>query len=156
MSCSTFYLLVSCQFFVVIFLIVVKFFENLNATVWPLICYSFKFVRTCASLWNFSVCCKPIHWKGRSQRQEFMNSSVIRQKGEFQNGCFKKTKLTFLTPWYAQLTQERCQWSYFVWHRFLFDQEKPLASGMRMNCCEINQVTSKCQTDFPDKLAKNI
>ena len=38
-------------------------------------------------------------------------SSVIRQKGESQNGCFKKTKhakfsekRTFLTPWYA-LTQ---------------------------------------------------
>ena len=35
-------------------------------------------------------------------------SSVIRQKGESQNGCFKKTKQvkfsekeTFLTPWYA-------------------------------------------------------
>ena len=36
-----------------------------------------------------------------------MNSSVIRQKGESQNGCFKKTKYvkfsdkrTFLTPWF--------------------------------------------------------
>ena len=36
------------------------------------------------------------------------NSSVIRQKGKSQNGCFKKTKhakfsekRTFLTPWYA-------------------------------------------------------
>ena len=36
-------------------------------------------------------------------------SSVIRQKGESQNGCFKKTKhakfskkRTFLTPWYAR------------------------------------------------------
>ena len=35
---------------------------------------------------------------------------VIRQKGESQNGCFKKTKYakffvkqTFLTPWYAHL-----------------------------------------------------
>ena len=34
-------------------------------------------------------------------------SSVIRQKGQSQNGCYKKTKLTkfsnketFLTPWY--------------------------------------------------------
>ena len=38
-----------------------------------------------------------------------IKSSVIRKKGESQNGCFKKTKLpkfsekqTFLTPWYAQ------------------------------------------------------
>ena len=37
-----------------------------------------------------------------------MVSSIIRQKGESQNGCFKKTKLakfsgkqTFLTPGYA-------------------------------------------------------
>ena len=37
-------------------------------------------------------------------------SSVIRQKGESQNGCFKKTKhakfsekRTFLTPWYAHV-----------------------------------------------------
>ena len=36
--------------------------------------------------------------------------SVIRQKGESQNGCFKKTKhtkfsenWTFLTPWYAHV-----------------------------------------------------
>ena len=36
--------------------------------------------------------------------------SVIRQKGESQNGCFKKTKhakfsekRTFLTPWYAHV-----------------------------------------------------
>ena len=36
------------------------------------------------------------------------NSSVIRQKGESRNGCFKRTKhakfsekRTFLTPWYA-------------------------------------------------------
>ena len=36
--------------------------------------------------------------------------SVIRQKGEFQNGCFKKTKhakfsekLTYFTPWYAHV-----------------------------------------------------
>ena len=41
---------------------------------------------------------------------DFMNwkASVIRQKSESQNGCFKKTKhakffkkRTFLTPWYA-------------------------------------------------------
>ena len=38
------------------------------------------------------------------------NSSVIRQKGEPQNGCFKKTKhtkfsekRTFLTPWYRKI-----------------------------------------------------
>ena len=37
-------------------------------------------------------------------------SSVIRQKGESQNGCFKESKhtnfsekQTFLTPWYAQM-----------------------------------------------------
>ena len=37
-------------------------------------------------------------------------TSVIRQKGESQNGCFKKTKhakfsekQTFLTPWYAHV-----------------------------------------------------
>ena len=37
-----------------------------------------------------------------------LNSSVIRQKGQSQNGCFKKKKhakfpekRTFLTPWYA-------------------------------------------------------
>ena len=35
-------------------------------------------------------------------------SSIVREKGEFQNGCFKKTKhakfsweRTFLTPWYS-------------------------------------------------------
>ena len=40
------------------------------------------------------------------------NSSVLRQKGEFQNGYFKKTKhakffekRTFLTPWYAQVCE---------------------------------------------------
>ena len=39
----------------------------------------------------------------------FPNSSVIRQKGESQNRCFRKTKYskfsdkqTFLTPWYAR------------------------------------------------------
>ena len=39
-----------------------------------------------------------------------LKSSVIRQKGESQNGCFKKAKhvkfskkRTFLTPWYAHL-----------------------------------------------------
>ena len=38
----------------------------------------------------------------------FLKSSVVRQKCESQNGCFKKTKharfsekRTFLTPWYA-------------------------------------------------------
>ena len=38
------------------------------------------------------------------------NSPVIRQKGESQNGCFKKAKhakisekQTFLTPWYAHV-----------------------------------------------------
>ena len=38
-------------------------------------------------------------------------SSVIRQKGESQNGCYKKTKhakfsekQTFLTPWYAHVS----------------------------------------------------
>ena len=41
-------------------------------------------------------------------------SSVIRQKGEFQNGCFKKTKRakfsekrTFLTPWFVLLPYYR-------------------------------------------------
>ena len=41
-------------------------------------------------------------------------SSVIRQKDEFQNECFKKTKhtkfsekRTFLTPWYADVP---CSW----------------------------------------------
>ena len=40
-----------------------------------------------------------------------VNSSVIRQKGESQNGCFKKTKhakfsekRTFPTPWYILLS----------------------------------------------------
>ena len=40
----------------------------------------------------------------------FDKSSVIRQKGESQNGCFKKTKhvefsekQAFLTPWYAHI-----------------------------------------------------
>ena len=40
----------------------------------------------------------------------FLFSLVIRQKGESQNGCFKKTKhvkfskkRTFLTPWYAHV-----------------------------------------------------
>ena len=39
-----------------------------------------------------------------------LNSSVIRQKGESESGCFKKTKhakfsenRTFLTPWYAHV-----------------------------------------------------
>ena len=41
---------------------------------------------------------------------KIQNSSVIRQKDEYQNGCFKKTKhakfsekRTFLTPWYAHV-----------------------------------------------------
>ena len=40
----------------------------------------------------------------------FFSSSVIRQKGESKNGCFKKIKRakfsekrTFLTPWYAHV-----------------------------------------------------
>ena len=44
-------------------------------------------------------------WRQVSAEASFMNSSVIRQKGESQNGCFKKTKhvkfskkRTFLTP----------------------------------------------------------
>ena len=43
-------------------------------------------------------------------KNNFDKTSVIRQKGESQNGCFKKTKqakfsekLTFLTPWYAHV-----------------------------------------------------
>ena len=50
--------------------------------------------------WNVS----PFMWS------RIMKSSVIKQKGESQNGCFKKTKLakfseerTFLTPWYAHV-----------------------------------------------------
>ena len=44
----------------------------------------------------------------RQRWSKYTNSSVIRQKGESQNGCFKETKhskffekWTFLTPWYA-------------------------------------------------------
>ena len=42
-------------------------------------------------------------------------SSVIRQKGESQNGCFKKTKHTkssekrkLFTPWYAHVSTSFC------------------------------------------------
>ena len=45
---------------------------------------------------------------------ERVKSSVIRQKGEFQNMCFKKTKhvnfsekRTFLTPWYAHVRNSK-------------------------------------------------
>ena len=47
----------------------------------------------------------------------FYKLSVIRQKGESQNGCLKKTKhakfsekRTFLTPWYAHISYHH--WSY--------------------------------------------
>ena len=49
------------------------------------------------------------------------NSPVIRQKGESQSGCFKKTKhvqfpekRTFLTPWHAHRVRTR------VWEMFVF------------------------------------
>ena len=47
----------------------------------------------------------------------FFVSSVIRQKGESQNGCFKKTKYakfpekrTFLTNWYAHVRDSARVW----------------------------------------------
>ena len=49
------------------------------------------------------------------------NASVIRQKGESQNGCFKKTKYakfsekqTVLTPWYAHILKQTCSWTLSV------------------------------------------
>ena len=46
-----------------------------------------------------------------------VNSLVITQKGESQNGCYKKTKhakfsekQTFLAPWYSHVRQK---WSFF-------------------------------------------
>ena len=50
-------------------------------------------------------------WKITNLVSLIDRSSVVRQKGESQNGCFKKTKhvkfsekRTFLTPWYAHVT----------------------------------------------------
>ena len=58
------------------------------------------------------------------------NSSVIRQKGKSQNGCFKKTKhtkfsekRTFLTSWYAHVStilplRKKCLYSELFWSVF--------------------------------------
>ena len=50
----------------------------------------------------------PLLESSQETKYSLYNSSVIRQKGESQNRCFKKTKhvkfpekRTFLTPWYA-------------------------------------------------------
>ena len=60
--------------------------------------------------WQQLLPCKK-HARGSSGERVtvYENSSVIRQKSESQNGCFKKTnhakfseKRTFLTPWYEQ------------------------------------------------------
>ena len=49
------------------------------------------------------------------------NSLVIRQKGESQNGCFRKTrhakfseKRTFLTPWYARVHMKMEHWNLWI------------------------------------------
>ena len=59
------------------------------------------------TLFNFS---NLLDWCKWVMQYDFRTSSVIRQKGKFQNGCFKKTKhakfsekRTFLTPWYAHV-----------------------------------------------------
>ena len=51
-------------------------------------------------------------------------SSVIKPKGESQNGCFKKKKhtkfskkRTFLTAWYAHV-HEKCSYSELFWSGF--------------------------------------
>ena len=55
------------------------------------------------------------------------NSSVIRQKGESQNGSFKKKNLskfsekgTFLTPWYAHVRVRIREWETFVFRKIWF------------------------------------
>ena len=57
----------------------------------------------CANTYSLSSAWKRFKWFR-------FKALVIRQKGKFQNGCFKKIKhvkfsekRTFLTPWYAQI-----------------------------------------------------
>ena len=57
----------------------------------------------CANNYSLSSAWKRFKWFR-------FKALVIRQKGKFQNGCFKKIKhvkfsekRTFLTPWYAQI-----------------------------------------------------
>ena len=67
-----------------------------------------KFNILCKKVFIFFIKCQPS--VQRSIRPLWNKSSVKRQKGESQNGCFKKTKhakfsekRTFLTRWYAQV-----------------------------------------------------
>ena len=63
---------------------------------------------------------RKLHWI--KKRMSFCQSSVIRQKSESQNGCFKKTKhakfskkRTFLTPWYALFSCIQTEYRDLLW-----------------------------------------
>ena len=63
-------------------------------------------------------------WIYRESEIRAILSSVIRQKGELQNECFKKTKhakfsekQTFLTPWYAHVRENLARFV-FLKHPF--------------------------------------
>ena len=66
--------------------------------------------------YNDRVCSFLVSLNSSEALNNFFKSSVIRQKGESHNGCFKKTKnakfsetRTFLTPWYAHVHMCACQ-----------------------------------------------
>ena len=76
-------------------------------------------------------------------------SSVIRQKGDYQNGCFKKTKhakfyekRTFFTPWY--LWRALFSWrTGFEIHPFvLLLTNWAIFSSKRYRLCSIDKTTS--------------
>ena len=96
------------------------FLEHLSITSTPSIS-SFTKKRISRAVWKayprdcIQVSCKYL------RKKESHKSSVIRQKGKSQNGCFKKTKhakfsgkRTFLTPWYAQCRNDQLYSSHFV------------------------------------------
>ena len=88
---------------------VFNFFLNFKAQ----ICKYLKKYQQCQKIFHFYTPWKRQKIKGFltfSKGIEMENLSVIRQKGESQNGCFKKKKhvkfsekQTFLTPWYTHV-----------------------------------------------------
>ena len=63
-------------------------------------------IKIIVNLWKSLTCVE------KTSIWDIEKTSVIRQKGESQNGCFKKTKhakfsekRTFLTPWYAHVRE---------------------------------------------------
>ena len=85
----------------------------------------------------------------------WIKSSVIRRKGKYQNGCFKKTKhnkfsekWTFLTPWYAHV-HVRIGWgggrgkkcSFFGKFGVPFEIRPFALLPTKFYCCQTNKTT---------------